>query len=186
MRSEVRVTILRESGRRAIQVVILHESVAHGMIVIAHLRVVAGSRVVENHHGVGMFVIARLRVDIPPIAQIRVAATDRAVVTEVLVVTARSRGDATRSEVRIDTMAGIARRQEAKIVRDTRIDLAITSHLGETNSRDESGIRLQDLLDTPMGIRSSPPGTQTGDRWVTGRGPDIMNMRTEDVMDAGT
>ena len=144
---------------------ILHESVADGMIVIAHLRVVAGSRVVENHHGVGMFVIARLRVDIPPIAQIRVAATDRAVVTEVLVVTARSRGDATRSEVRIDTMAGIARRQEAKIVRGTRIDLAITSHLGEiTNSRDESGIRLQDLLDTPMGIRSSLLGTRTGDR----------------------
>ena len=124
MRTAVRVMILRESVRIAVQVVILHESVVDGMIVIARLRVVAGSRVVENHHGVGMFVIARLRVDILPIAQIRVAAMDRAVATDVLVTIDRSHEDVIRSGVRIDTMVGIVRRQEIGIVRGKRLDLA--------------------------------------------------------------
>ena len=140
--------------RRTVRVVALRESVTNVMIVIARLRVVTMDRVVAMDREVatdrmvamdrvdGPFrtedmevmsvtarprntaMIARLRVDILPIAQIRVAAMDRAVATDVLVTIARSREDATRSEVRIDTMVGIVRRQEIGIVRGKRLDLA--------------------------------------------------------------
>ena len=81
-------------------------------------------------------------------------------------------------------VAMIVMGQEVILVCGTRIDLA--AMWIEDNLGDRSGIRLQDLLDTPMGIRSSPPGTQTGDRWVTGRGPGMTSMRTGAVMGAET
>jgi len=150
---------------RAVTLIDATIAIVHPHVVGIHLRVVAMDRGVAMDWMVAMdcvlAMIARLRVDILPIAHLRVAAMDRAVATDALVVIARSREDVIRSEVKIDTMVGIARRQEAGIVRGTRIDLANTSHIGEmTISRNESRIRFQDLLDTPMGIRSSLPGTE--------------------------